>query len=233
MNSKESTILYRKSGILKYLERTPDLQIRTNMTVEWHHGDILDLPDARYIVQQCNCLTVRALGLAEAIARKFPRANAYGERRAVGSRNLAIVSDRSIPGSVKILPANDFLSVVCLFSQWAPGKAGASYAHKYPVSAEGSETNVLRLSWFVSALDKLATMLSETEHEIPPIVAFPYKIGCGLAGGSWMSYLHEIRQFSLLHKDLLRVVIVARPQDLPVLPRDPQRGPKRKERDED
>jgi hypothetical protein len=54
----------------------------------------------------------------------------------------------------------------------------------YPgvASEKSMETPQMRHGWFVSALMKI--------QDIPDLesVAFPYKIGCGLAGGNWEFY---------------------------------------------
>ena len=43
----------------------------------------------------------------------------------------------------------------------------------------------------------------------PPLtsVAFPDKIGCGLAGGRWSDYLHEIEEFKR-RNPLVRVIVI-------------------------
>lgn len=42
-------------------------------------GDLLDAPES-VIVQQCNCVTKKSLGLSKSIAEKFPFANHYATR---------------------------------------------------------------------------------------------------------------------------------------------------------
>lgn len=46
------------------------------MALEVVEGDLLEAPE-QYIVQQSNCATTYAAGLAQAIAEKFPHADVY------------------------------------------------------------------------------------------------------------------------------------------------------------
>ena len=46
------------------------------MVLEVVEGDLLEAPE-QYIVQQSNCATTYAAGLAQAIAEKFPHADVY------------------------------------------------------------------------------------------------------------------------------------------------------------
>ena len=139
-------------------------------------GDLLSAPEA-YIAQQCNCVTVRAHGLSQAIAVKYPWADVYKHRSVDGQRNRTTHPD--VPGTVKVL-ASDNRSVICMFAQWAPGKCHASYSRFYP-SALYSDDETSRRAWFKACLDKIDALNLD-------VVAIPAYIGCGLAGGSWVHY---------------------------------------------
>lgn len=56
------------------------------------------------------------------------------------------------------------------------------YSQYYPGKSNGSDTKINRQAWFKQCLDRIAV--------IPGLisVAFPYKIGCGMAGGDWSVY---------------------------------------------
>jgi hypothetical protein len=41
-------------------------------------------------------------GLSQQIAEKFPRADMYSTHRGEGSRNLVILEDRGIPGTIRV-----------------------------------------------------------------------------------------------------------------------------------
>ena len=51
-----------------------------------------------------------------------------------------------------------------------------------------------RERWFSQCLDELG----QCDHY--QNLAFPYKIGCGLAGGNWDHYLTMIRDFAVKYK---------------------------------
>lgn len=154
-------------------------------------GDLLQAPDD-YIVQQCNCLTVRAHGLSAAIAVKFPEANVYKQRRGVGQRNLAMLEDRGKPGTIVVMDR-----VINLLAQWRPGKVQSGYAHIYPESSP-PESELQRQLWFQQCLETLALFLQGQAVTL----AFPYGIGCGLAGGDWTCYLAMIQDFAKANTNL-------------------------------
>jgi hypothetical protein len=156
-------------------------------------GDLLDDSNGiTYIIQQSNCLTVSAHGLSQTIIDRYGKwADPYGGRRREGRRNLAVLSDRDTPGTFKLLrdPENDKSPViVCLFAQYVPGIPG-----KYKTYPKWEiDTYQNRLKWFGSSLRAFIDSL-KTSHEPGRILklGFPYKIGCGLAGGKWSDY-HQI-----------------------------------------
>lgn len=61
----------------------------------------------------------------------------------------------------------------------------------YKEHSELKDTYEQRETWFGEALADLATQLKEEKET----VAFPYKIGCGLAGGNWEKYRAMIEKF--------------------------------------
>lgn len=135
-------------------------------------GNILDsvskIPNS-FICHQCNCQTKTgiAAGLAKDVFDRFPESNCY-------KSNVT-----RIPGTISIVPiAQKGCGVVNLFAQ----------------DGYGSEANrkekKQRLVWFKECLNRLG--------ELPEVqtVSFPYKIGCGLAGGEWDQYDGLIREFA-------------------------------------
>lgn len=147
--------------------------------------------DCEYIIQQCNCLTVRSHGLSKTLEDHFPHAKLYEKRRAIGNRNLAVPEDRSTPGSGIILEGNP--KIVCLFGQWRPGKVNTSYFHSYPEYSI-PETEEQRKIWFKQALFGFGNQLRDNQANKVKI-AVPYNIGCGLAGGDWDDYSRMILEF--------------------------------------
>ena len=71
--------------------------------LETKAGDVLKVTMVDAIVQQCNCLAVKAHGLSQAIADRYPWADPYRIRRPEGKRNLVVREDLAVPGSIQIL----------------------------------------------------------------------------------------------------------------------------------
>jgi O-acetyl-ADP-ribose deacetylase (regulator of RNase III) len=147
-------------------------------------GDLLDLPNIDCIVQQCNCVTVRAKGLAQKIAEKYPYADVYTKRS----------PNRSLPGTVVYAEPDDNKNgnpiVACLMAQIAPSIPG-SYVQVYQICPE-DDTAAKRLQYFKQCLQDLSR---ETTQRNWNHIAFPCQIGCGLAGGDWRVYEAVIKDF--------------------------------------
>lgn len=170
-------------------------------------GDIL-YADADVIVQQCNCITKTALGLSESIKRILG-VDPYGHRRLMkGKRNCAIKEDQGKPGTTVLYDrgasAKQPRYVACMMAQFSPGKPGK------PVSTPSNDSYMQRLGWFKACLENL-TELIEVISSDPAIkikVAFPYLIGCGLAGGKWEDYIEIIEKWALANKDKVSVSLI-------------------------
>jgi hypothetical protein len=79
--------------------------------------------------------------------------------------------------------------------------------------AEGDSSRN-RIVWFKQALEELGAHLESAESTSAlPVVAFPYKIGCGLARGNWDVYRDLINKWSLKYG--IKTYIVARLRDAP------------------
>jgi hypothetical protein len=169
-------------------------------------GDLLDLPQADLIAQQCNCLTVKSQGLAASLAAKFPIANCYAKRRPVGKRNLAIAEDRDKPGTALITG-----KVINLFGQWRPGKINASCFDSYPECPSRAESVDARADWFKLALADMLRQLTKPKT----VIGIPFRIGCGLAGGDWRRYLMMLREFEEKHASRVEFIIVTPPAAKP------------------
>lgn len=92
---------------------------------------------------------------------------------------------KSVPGTIDV-----FLDcgVINLYAQYLPGKAG-------------KDEQELRLWWFEMCLQAVI------DH-VPPgkSYAFPYGIGCGLAGGNWTEYSVLLKKFAN-HENIKKVTI--------------------------
>jgi O-acetyl-ADP-ribose deacetylase (regulator of RNase III) len=168
-------------------------------------GDLLEVTDVEYIVQQTCCTACRACGLSQAITTKWPSINPYGERRKWGRTNWAVQEDRAEPGTIAVYefeePQGNLKGVVCAFAQVCHGKPGVA---KDPLGLAGADTAADRLRYFQSCLDCLEELGATS-------LAFPYGIGCGLAGGSWPKYEAMLRNWSAAHTTVeVRIVQLAK-----------------------
>lgn len=142
-------------------------------------GDLLKAKE-KYIAQQCNCNTLKAHGLSKVIADTYPWANPYALREGK-SANSALHPDT--PGTVTVLKNLETEPIfLCLMAQWAPGKAGGKFGRYYPKTYQDTVEN--RKLWFQQCL----VVLDEMKLGNDAVVAMPFRIGCGMAGGNWKEY---------------------------------------------
>lgn len=109
----------------------------------------------------------------------FPYADVYSHR-----------INHSTPGKI-IVRGNgkDKRCIIAMLGQFYPGKI------KYPSSKkDGLQA---RLTYFESCLEQMKHLQGS--------FAFPWRIGCGDAGGDWEKYLSAIKNFS--EKNSKKVVI--------------------------
>ena len=135
--------------------------------------------DARYICHQCNCLTRRSAGLAAEIFGRYPWANIYSER--TDGRHEPV--EGRLPGDIVISGDGESKRfVINMLAQFYPGKP------KFPDSAKDGFK--ARRVAFANCLLKM--------WRIPDLhsVAFPWRIGCSMAGGDWEIYLSMIERFA-------------------------------------
>ena len=157
--------------------------------VEIIQGDLLKSGE-KYIAQQCNCVTIRAHGLSQSIAVKYPYANVYAKRSSVGrGRNCAKITSR--PGTIDVCQSanKDDPMIICMYAQYCPGKVNI-YSQYYPNEKTCEDSRENRLLWFVQCLEEIEKLGIQR-------VAMPYMIGCGLAGGNWDEYSEKLRQSKL------------------------------------
>ena len=146
-------------------------------------GDIFDI-ECDYICQQCNCIAVKPHGLSLKIRSKLGVCP-YSVRTAEGSMNLAIKNDRPDLGSIDIIqsPVKN-VKVVCMFAQYSYGKPASCYYYSRDETFESREHA------FSQCLEAMEILPKDA------VIAFPYRIGCGLAGGRYKNYLKMIKQFA-------------------------------------
>lgn len=140
--------------------------VRSNI-LNYKSGDILDAND-QYIAQQCNCTTSNYKGLSLYILKKFPWADFYK-------------TSYRVPGTI-VVKGDEKLNqryVIGMFAQKQPGPP------KY-----SNDTDELRIEWFQICLNEIAKIPNIKE------IGFPFKIGCGLAGGEWKIYRRMLEEFA-------------------------------------
>jgi O-acetyl-ADP-ribose deacetylase (regulator of RNase III) len=151
-------------------------------------GDLLESKDD-VMVQQCNCVTIKAHGLSETISKRYPYANIYSKRI---SKSANRAKTPETPGTCIISQQFDKPFVAALLSQICPGKPG-QWCKVYDIDPKLDDA-ASRLKYFKSSLkDLLSTCIKENWKS----VSFPFKIGCGLAGGNWLLYFELIKEFEL------------------------------------
>lgn len=134
-------------------------------------GDIFDSTE-KYLIHQCNCISNKSTGLAKDLFTRYPYADIYTNR-----------TDPNKPGTIEIRGnGQDQRFIINLLGQYYPGKS------KYPYSTlDGIQ---IREKYFYRALLRIAK-LPNLES-----IAFPWRIGAGLAGGIWEHYLGNITNFA-------------------------------------
>lgn len=138
----------------------------------------------KYLCHQCNCITNRAAHLAKDVFSKYPYANIYEERQKLdGSIYMDYKEPSDKPGTIVIRGNGlDQRYVINLLGQYYPGKS-----QKINHLLDSPE---VRENYFYKSLLCIAK-ISNLES-----IAFPWKIGCGAAGGNWDNYLGNINNFA-------------------------------------
>ena len=134
-------------------------------------GNILSAPE-EYIAHQCNCVTHTASGIAQAIFTKWSYSDCYSIRW-----------ENDIPGTIEVrcghLPQHK--NIINMFAQYNPGK---------PINPDCPHDGYqARKKYFVMCLMEIKKLK-------PKSVAFPVRIGCGLAGGDWNFYNLALEKFA-------------------------------------
>jgi hypothetical protein len=195
-------------------------------------GDLITC-DADIIVQQCNCLTKTAHGLSQTIKDAF-NVDPYGHRRLMPrKKNCAIKEDWGRPGKTILYDRfpeyedggmsinKNPRFVACLFAQFGPGKPGIYHQELLkgetdPISQDPlTDSKKQREDWFKVALDELSDIVKElplTEGKNGKWkIAFPFMIGCGLAGGDWKVYKQMIENWTIsndFNRNIVEVFII-------------------------
>lgn len=146
------------------------------MRVVYKNGDLLKLrkSEAQVIVQQCNCSGSTEKGLSKDMMNAFPHSNFYRDGL------------KRIPGKIRVKGGGNDRYICAMFAQKYPGKPNLT-----------DDTIKMRISWFRECLNNISLIKNLRS------IAFPDRIGCGLAGGNWETYKHMIEEWSqTLERDI-------------------------------
>ena len=147
----------------------------------YEEGDLLD-GSYDIICHQVNCQGVMGAGLAKQIADKWPQVyEAYKEHI-----EYQKFYKTPVLGTIKV--ANIVENQKWCVNMFAQDKYGHANAFHIFTDYEA----------FQSCLNNLyeTIMIFDPDNQLGWTIAFPYKIGCGLAGGNWLIIEPMIEEFS-------------------------------------
>lgn len=145
----------------------------------YEDGDLLTGP-YDIICHQTNCQGIMGAGLAKQIADRYPM---------VEYRNIYYYNHAKHPMLGTILGTRLPDNKVCI--------------NLYAQNRFGRKGRYTDYQAFQQCLDRLVNELEDSANEI---IAFPYGIGCGLAGGDWSVIEPMLEEFSNKVKN--KVIIV-------------------------
>lgn len=131
-------------------------------------GNLLDKFQNKYdvICHQVNCFGVMGGGIALQIKKRFPNVYmAYNKLCTAYMDNKQ--SNKKLLGHCQLVPVNSNYAVANLFGQY-----------DYGIDTRKTDYNAVR-----NALVSLRNQIESKNTECS--IGFPYKFGCGLAGGNW------------------------------------------------
>jgi len=149
--------------------------------LEYRRENIL-FTDCKYIVHQCNLVSRGAGGLAKDLFYKFPYADVYKQRDSNYQPDRRLLGEVDIKGN-----GVDQRYVINLYGQFYPGR---------PRHNQGFDSYDMRETYFDKALNGVNGIGGINKIKDLDSIAFPYKIGCGLAGGAWSFYEKILEKFS-------------------------------------
>ena len=161
------------------------------------NGNILEL-EFDFICHQINQVSSKAKGLAASIFQQYPYSDRYTKRKILGQTTAVPGLYYEYPGENKETSTLIAPVVVGFAAQMAPGQPGDRFAKYYNVD-ESKDTAECRLEYFKWCLKNFAYDVSKPNCLITKTdrrIAFPYQIGCGLAGGNWPDYEKAIWDFA-------------------------------------
>jgi hypothetical protein len=158
------------------------------------------------LVQQCNCVCLEPKGLALEIKKRL---DVHIVRSPSNVKNVCTEDTVSAPGTVDYCKVQQGI-VASFFSQYSIGPPNKYNFYKSVHSNSVIDDSHHRLVWFKLCLDNLkefCVSINKSNNKKVK-VGFPYKIGCGMAGGKWEEdYLPMITKFTNDNSDIIQVII--------------------------
>ena len=114
------------------------------MPLIYKKGDLLS-SGTDLIAHQCNCSSLRGLGLSAAMFRKYPCANTYNK------------TSVRVPGTISVHEDR----IVNMYGQKFPGK---------PKSKSGDDCSETRKHFFQKCLDDISTIIEEKTIAFPKFI---------------------------------------------------------------
>lgn len=130
--------------------------------------------DYSFIVHQVNCKGVMGAGLAKQIRAKYPFVY-YDYKKALDYENATL-------GHIVVSHVS--------------GVNGKMIISMFAQDGYGRDRKYTNYEAFKKCLDVLAKEANSYSTKTFSTIAFPYGIGCGLAGGSWSIIEKMIEEFS-------------------------------------
>ncbi len=143
-------------------------------------GDIFD-SEEDFLCHQCNCVTTRSAHMSKAVFTRFPYADIYTPRENREQPDM--------PGTIVVAEGRNpwDRTVINMLGQYYPGFV------KYPDSTKDGYK--AREGHFQSCIDEMILLLEENYEDAFGDFAFPWRIGCGAAGGDWGNYIEMLKDF--------------------------------------
>jgi O-acetyl-ADP-ribose deacetylase (regulator of RNase III) len=123
------------------------------------YGNVLTIPHI-FICHQVNCRAVMGAGVAGQVKKKWPKAYEWY------FKDCKWKSKEELLGSICPVPVEDNVSIIHMFAQDDYGRSDKCYTD-------------------YEAFERCLHAIKNHVPEENTIIRFPYKIGCGLAGGDW------------------------------------------------
>lgn len=160
-----------------------------NNIINFIDGDLLEA-NVDIICHQVNCQGVMGAGIAKQIKEKIP--NVYNEYRDIYMKTEDKKSLLSCAQFVRVYN-KPYQYVVNLFGQLDCG-------------INERKTN------YEALYNAMETMFQTTSKNLKYIgdrrtIGIPYKLGCGLAGGSWHIVLSMIQELALKYQNFINVIV--------------------------